>query len=202
MLEGRTDEDQVIAVGLVQRKEAAALYANLPMQQSENTIECVDGQDFTHASVVVQNKATLIFGGVVIPHASLGTPHKRRVAEDDPGLFLSGHKSVPEDAKRRWCEPTFLGIARLRRVSTPQKPNDGGCSQHQQCAQRNRQCKPLPVAGARFPFGFDLRTVSPAATSSVVQREDVGSFLQFYDDSAVGAVDTVRLDDVTSQSAR
>src|SRR5260370_2060253 len=59
ILEGRTDEDQVIVLGVVHRKEAPALYQNLPMQQSQNTIHLLHAHASTHATVHLPTKPTL-----------------------------------------------------------------------------------------------------------------------------------------------
>src|SRR5207302_7067215 len=100
VLERRADKDQIVVLSVVQGKKTAAFYPDLPMEQSENAIEFVDGQYFANAGVVVQNKAALIFDGIVIAHARFRPTDECRVAENHPGLFLSGHKSIPEDSKR------------------------------------------------------------------------------------------------------
>src|ERR1700719_4169021 len=82
VLESGADEDQVVVLCVVEGKQAATLYANLPVQQSENAVQFMDRQDLAHTGVMVQNKAALVLYGIVIAHARFGPAHKRRVAEN------------------------------------------------------------------------------------------------------------------------
>src|SRR6266436_1192786 len=72
ILERRADEDQVIVLCVVEGKQTAALYANLPVQQSENAVQFMDSQNLAHTGVMVQNKAALVLCGVVVAHARFG----------------------------------------------------------------------------------------------------------------------------------
>src|ERR1035441_9126790 len=60
ILGGRSNEDQIIILGVVEREQRAALDANGAIEQVENAIQLVDGQHFPHASVVIENEGARI----------------------------------------------------------------------------------------------------------------------------------------------
>ena len=69
-------------------------------------VELVDGEDFSHAGVVIEDKAALVGVGVEVTHAGLGPPHEATIAEDHPRLLRAGDEAIPEELKfgrSRWC---------------------------------------------------------------------------------------------------
>ena len=53
---GRSDENQIVILGVVEREQGAALHANGTIEKVENMVQLVDGQHLSHAGVVVKNK--------------------------------------------------------------------------------------------------------------------------------------------------
>jgi hypothetical protein len=55
ILHGRTNENQIVILGVVQRKETSSFDADAAAEQAEDAIELMDCQDFANAGVVVEN---------------------------------------------------------------------------------------------------------------------------------------------------
>src|SRR6266849_572428 len=62
----RSDEDQIVVLGIIEREQAAALHAYLPMENCKQMIEFMHRQDFAHPGVVVEDGAAVgVFTDVV-----------------------------------------------------------------------------------------------------------------------------------------
>src|SRR5690349_25150111 len=70
VLRGRTYEDEIVVLGVVQGKQAAQLDANLLAMLLENIVESVKGQNFAHSRVVVRNHCSVIPGESVLASPS------------------------------------------------------------------------------------------------------------------------------------
>src|SRR5207302_9484847 len=101
VLRWRTNEDQVIVLGVDQRKKTAALNTQILVEQIEDFIKSMHRQNFSHARVVIEDVRSGVLRGVVITHSTVRTPHESRIAEDDPGLLRAREKPLPENAQRR-----------------------------------------------------------------------------------------------------
>src|ERR1700730_1143441 len=110
----RTDEDQIVVLRVIQGKEAAALDANLLLQLPESIVEGVHSQNFTYARVVIQDPRFAVACSIVVTHAGIGASHKRRIAENDQRLRVSGEKAIPESAHRNRSREGFHGRTSLR----------------------------------------------------------------------------------------
>lgn len=93
---GRTDEDQVAVLGVVERKEAAALDAKGVMQGTEELVQGVDGEDFADASVVIPDGVWAVLRWVEVTHAGFRAAEEGGVAEDDPGLVGALEEGTPK----------------------------------------------------------------------------------------------------------
>src|SRR5215475_13808125 len=65
---GRPDEDQVIILGIVEREQSSPLHAQRTIQQVEDVVELVNGQNLPHAGVVVEHKCAGVGGGFEVAH--------------------------------------------------------------------------------------------------------------------------------------
>ncbi len=99
----RADEDEVVVLGVVERKQAAAFYANFLVEKIEDAIEFVDGEDFADAGVVIEDRLALIAGGVEVAHANVGASGEWGVAEDDPRFSGPVRKPLQKVGRRRGC---------------------------------------------------------------------------------------------------
>src|SRR5258708_17072420 len=67
----RADEDEIVVFCVIQGKQAAALYANLLMELSENIIESVYRQHFADSGVVIRDYRAGIPSTIEVAHASV-----------------------------------------------------------------------------------------------------------------------------------
>ena len=95
----RTDEDQIIVLGVVQGEKRAALDPQGTVEHFEDMVELVDGEDFSHAGVVIEDEGALVGAGVEVTHAGLRAAHEAAVAEDHPGLLRAGDEAIPEELR-------------------------------------------------------------------------------------------------------
>src|SRR5260370_14972707 len=98
----RANEDEVVVLGVIQRKQATALDTNLLMKFAENAIESVNGQDFADPGVVIQDHRAGIPGSIVVAHANVGPADKGGVAEDHPRVLAAREKAFPDNPKTNW----------------------------------------------------------------------------------------------------
>src|SRR5215470_15058601 len=61
----------------------------------------MDRQDFAHTRVVIENLGLRVPGRIQISHSSFGTPYKRCITEDDPGLFGAVEECFPKQTQGR-----------------------------------------------------------------------------------------------------
>src|SRR5262249_1399350 len=95
----RTDEYQVIVLGVVQREETAAFDPKALVQLTEDIVERMHSQNLAHSGVMVQDHCVQVPGAIVVTHTSVRAPDKGSIAEDDPGLLWAGEKALPEDSE-------------------------------------------------------------------------------------------------------
>jgi hypothetical protein len=93
---GRTYENQVGILGVIEGEETAAFHAKIAAQKAEDLIEAVDGDDFADAGVMIPDDVFRIAGGIEITHAGFGAADESGVAKDQPGFFGAGEKRFPE----------------------------------------------------------------------------------------------------------
>src|SRR5215467_301465 len=93
---GRSDEDQVIILGIVEREKSPPLHAQRTIQQVEDAVELVNGQNLPNSGVVVEDKSAGVGGGVEVAHAGFRATHETAVAEDHPGLLQARSEATPE----------------------------------------------------------------------------------------------------------
>src|SRR5258708_18070443 len=93
---GRTYENQVGILGVIEGEETAAFHAKIAAQKAEDLIEAVDGDDFADAGVMIPDDVFRIAGGIEIAHAGFGAADESGVAKDQPGFFGGGEKWLPE----------------------------------------------------------------------------------------------------------
>src|SRR5260370_12147890 len=93
----RANEDEIVVVGVVKGKQAAALDANLLVKSSEDTIECMHRQHFANSGVMIRNHGAGILGTIVIAHANVRPADKGCVTEDDPRFLGTGEEALPEN---------------------------------------------------------------------------------------------------------
>src|SRR5580698_1002212 len=87
ILRGRTDEDQVVVLGVIKRKESTALDSQRAVEKRKDAVELVDCKHLAHARVVVEDKCAAIGRGIEIAHPRLRPSHEPAVTEDDPWLL-------------------------------------------------------------------------------------------------------------------
>src|ERR1700694_4463516 len=183
----RTDKNQVVVLGIVQREEAATLYANALVKRGEDGVQLVDCQHFTYPCVVIQDLRFRIPCRVVIAHALVGPSGKRRIAENHPGLFGAGQKALPENMKRgryglnfgaRFGGGIFPCDKQRNQPSNSSGEKDGQDDDGDHPLARRLQ-KESTVAP-----GFSRRTamISNRRRGSLVKRQDVGPFWQLNPD--------------------
>src|ERR1700746_960474 len=80
----RANENEVVVLGVIQGKEAAALDADWLMKSSKNIIKSMYRQHFAHPGVMIEDHRAGILGSIVVAHANVGASDKGGVAEDDP----------------------------------------------------------------------------------------------------------------------
>jgi hypothetical protein len=68
----------------------------VPSKTGENIVEIVNGQNLSHASVVVKRSVLRSVTRVEVPHAGLGAANKCSVAEDYPWFAARGGEWPPE----------------------------------------------------------------------------------------------------------
>src|SRR6266566_1961229 len=125
----RANEDEVVVLGVIQRKQATALDTNLLMKFAENAIESVNGQDFADSGVVIQDHRAGILGAIVVAHANVGPADEGGVAEDHPRFLRAGKEAFPENPKSNRQiqalagQPGFRGFSRQESV---RGDSDGG----------------------------------------------------------------------------
>src|SRR5579864_7348946 len=90
ILRGRANENQVVILGIVERKKCAALHPDGTIQQRENMVKLVNGQHLSHAGVVIHDERSAVGGWIEVAHSSLRSADKAAVAEDNPGLLWPG----------------------------------------------------------------------------------------------------------------
>src|SRR5437868_14729946 len=84
---GRTHKDQIVVLGIVQRKQTASLYANLAVQLTKNVVQSIDRQHLAHPGVMVVDGLSRIRRGIEVAQSSLCTPDESAVAESHPRFF-------------------------------------------------------------------------------------------------------------------
>src|SRR5713226_5347857 len=90
-------ENQVVILRIIQREEAPALHADFMMQLTEHMIQVIYGQHFADASVVIQDRLSGILRRIEVAKSRFWPSYESTVAEDDPRLFRSSGKSLPEN---------------------------------------------------------------------------------------------------------
>ena len=66
------------------------------LNRLKHVVKLVDGQDFSHAGVVIKDESPRIGRGIEIPHAGFGPSDKTSVAEDHPRLLRARHEAIPK----------------------------------------------------------------------------------------------------------
>src|ERR1700686_410871 len=96
----RTHENQIIIFRVVQREQGAALDPNRPIEKSEDMVKFVNGQHFSHASVMVEDETPRVRCWIEVPHPGFGSSDKAPVAENYPRLLWAGQETIPESLIR------------------------------------------------------------------------------------------------------
>src|ERR1035437_8723887 len=78
----RTNENQVVVLGIVQREQGSALDPDRTIEERENMVQFVNGQHLSHAGVVVEDESAPVGGWIEVAHPSFGPSNKAAVAED------------------------------------------------------------------------------------------------------------------------
>src|ERR1700722_238830 len=97
ILRGRADENQVVVLGVVERKQGSALHAQRAIKQFEDVVELMDGEHFAYAGVMIKNKSARVGCGIEVAHASFRPADKTAVAEDHPRLLRAGREAIPKN---------------------------------------------------------------------------------------------------------
>src|SRR5258708_40064571 len=203
----RADKNQVVVLGIVQREEAATLYANELVKRGEDGVQLVDCQHFTYACVVIQDLRFRIRCRVVITHAPVGPPRKRRVAENHPGLFGAGKKALPENMKRRGCRVNFGARFRIGIVPREQQrgqTSDGNSEKYGEDDDGDHPVARRLLKRRAFVPGFSQRAtmISHRRRGSWMKRQDIGPFCQFDPDWIGGPFGVVGLLPLRSKAPR
>src|SRR5436309_12781879 len=117
MFRRRANEDEIVVLGVIERKQATALDANLLMKFCENSIESVHRQHFADSGVMIRDHGPGIPGTIVVAHANVRPADEGGVAEDDPRLLRPSHQASPETVKSNRliravaCHPALRGPA-------------------------------------------------------------------------------------------
>src|SRR5260370_18545092 len=101
ILNRRTDENEIVILGIVQREKAPAFNANALVKLRKDVVQSMDGEHFADPCVVIQYACPCVLTGVIIAHSCIRTPDESRIAKDDPRFLRAGDKSSPEDLKNR-----------------------------------------------------------------------------------------------------
>ena len=81
-------------------KQGAALHSDLAVEESEDAVELMNGEHFSHACVVVENHAARIRSGVEVVHIGIRMPNEAGIAEDDPRLLRRSDETIPKNLIR------------------------------------------------------------------------------------------------------
>src|SRR5215469_13890977 len=79
---GRSHKNQVVRIGVIQRKQTPALDPNRMIQAIKYLVKLMDGQNFTDSGVVVQNQGLRIAPPIKVAHPSFGTSDKCCITEN------------------------------------------------------------------------------------------------------------------------
>src|ERR1700722_11543793 len=102
---------------------------------------------------MIENRGVLVLGHVVIAQPHFGTAHELGVAEDDPGFFVTGYKSIPENAKSRGNSFRIASDPGLSRIATGNQAKNRSDTDSQQNGQQRRGDYPVaPGPGNRCTF--------------------------------------------------
>src|ERR1700682_4390571 len=203
----RTDKNQVVVLGIVQREEAATLYANALVKRGEDGVQLVDCQDFTYACVVIQDLRFRIRCRVVITHALVGPSRKGRIAENHPGLFGAGQKALPENVKRGRCRLNFgarFGGGIFSRDQPRGQPSDGSSEKYGEDDDGDHPLARGLLKRSTFVPGFSQRgaMISHRRRGSWMKRQDIGPFWQFDPDGIGGPFGAIVLRQLRSKTPR
>jgi hypothetical protein len=83
----RSHKNQIGILGVVERKQTAPLDPSFLTQRPKHLVQRVDGQHFSYTRIVIANRGLLIVPRIEISHPAFGTPHERRIAENNERWF-------------------------------------------------------------------------------------------------------------------
>src|SRR5215472_17367958 len=101
VLRRRAEKNKVVVLRVIERKQTAALHAQLAAEQAKYLVQAVYREHFPYAGVMVSDLIRGIAPRVVIAHPGLGTPDKSGIAENHPWFLRSRSKGLPERLKCR-----------------------------------------------------------------------------------------------------
>src|SRR5579862_7244091 len=87
----------------------------------------MDGQHLAHPGIVIQDKGAGIARRVEVPHPSLRTAHKASIAEDDPRLLWTAHKTVPKnlvDHRNGWFGRSLTSVTKCEQQRRSQQDRE------------------------------------------------------------------------------
>src|SRR5712672_1075844 len=189
----RADEDEVVVLGVVQGKQAAALDANLLMKFSKNTIKSVHRQHFADSGIVIEDRRAGIPGAIVIAHANVRASNKGGVTENDPWLLRPGKKTFPEDVKRN---RQIGGIARQPGFSNSavqeavRGDGNGGGKNYRKRDDGKNPNTGGPAIDLQIVWCLirGVRVIPRDAMRTRMESKGVGAFGQFHHDLVVRAI--------------
>ena len=111
---GRTDENQIVVLGVVQREQCSALHSQLPIEENEDAVKLMDRQHFSHARVMIEDQGSRVGRRVEVAHAGLRPSHKAAIAEDYPGRLRAGDEAVPENLVSGGADSFAPACVRIR----------------------------------------------------------------------------------------
>src|SRR5947209_3318548 len=82
----RTDKNQILVLGIVERKQAASFHPQGMFQNRKYLVQFVNTENLAYTGVVVENRPLGIGSSIVVFHARLRAAHELGIAENHPGL--------------------------------------------------------------------------------------------------------------------